>query len=95
MYEPVVVDVRENKTIPVSYEPQPEVSLMDTDADVFHWWSDDGKTLFSLYATRGEKELRLLKIDPDTGSADEIWRRAAIHTSRPAQTTPVAQSPES
>jgi len=79
MYEPVVVDVRENKTIPVSYEPQPEVSLMDTDADVFHWWSDDGKTLFSLYATRGEKELRLLKIDTDTGSADQILEESG-HT---------------
>ena len=72
MYEPIVVDVLEKKVIPVSYKAQPEVSLMDTEDDVLQWWSDDGQVLYSLYAERGEKALRLLKTDPDSGQTEEI-----------------------
>jgi dipeptidyl-peptidase-4 len=72
MYEPIVVDIQERKVIPVSYEAQPEVSLMDTDADVLQWWSDDGRKLYSLFAQRGEKSLRLLDINPENGSAREL-----------------------
>jgi dipeptidyl-peptidase 4 len=72
MYEPIVVDVLEKNVIPVSYKAQPEVSLMDTDDDVLQWWSDDGQVLYSLYAERGEKALRLLKTDPDSGNTMKI-----------------------
>ncbi|NPV63466.1 MAG: prolyl oligopeptidase family serine peptidase [Methanotrichaceae archaeon] len=67
IYEPVIIDVLDKTVLPVSYEPQPEVSLMDTDSDVLQWWSDDGRTLYSLFAERGEKALRLLETDPQTG----------------------------
>ncbi len=72
VYEPVIIDVFEKTVTPVSYESQPEVSLMDTDADVLQWWSDDAKTLYSLFADRGEKALHLLEINPISGQAREI-----------------------
>jgi dipeptidyl-peptidase-4 len=72
IYEPLVVDLQENRVVPVSYKAQPEVSLMDADEDVLQWWSDDGRTLYSLYAERGEKVLRLLKTDPENGETEEI-----------------------
>jgi dipeptidyl-peptidase 4 len=72
IYEPVIVDVLEMRVIPISYESQPEVSLMDTDADVLQWWSDDGQVLYSLYADRGEKALHLLETNPQSGLTGEI-----------------------
>lgn len=72
VYEPVVIDVLEKTVIPVSYKSQPEVSLMDTDADVLQWWSDDGRVLYSLYADRGEKALHLLETNPQNGLTREI-----------------------
>ena len=72
IYEPLVVDLQERRTVPVDYRPQPEVSLMDTEEDVLQIWSDDGQILSSLYAERGEKALRLLKTDPETGKTEEI-----------------------
>jgi len=72
VYEPLAVDIQENRVVPVSYRPQPEVSLMDTNDDVLQWWSEDGKTLYSLYAERGEKSLRLLRTDPENGDTEEI-----------------------
>jgi dipeptidyl-peptidase-4 len=72
IYEPLVVDIRERRAVPIAYQPQPEVSLMDTEDDVLQWWSDDGQTLYSLYAERGEKVLRLLKTDPENGDAEVI-----------------------
>ena len=72
VYEPVVIDVLEKKVIPVSYEPQPEVSLMDTDEDVLQWWRDDGRAIYSLFADRGEKALHLLETNPYDGQTREI-----------------------
>jgi dipeptidyl-peptidase 4 len=72
VYEPVIIDVLEKKVIPVSYEPQPEVSLMDTDEDVLQWWSDDGRVIYSLFADRGEKALHLLETNPHNGQTREI-----------------------
>ncbi|OPY51373.1 MAG: hypothetical protein A4E49_02257 [Methanosaeta sp. PtaU1.Bin112] len=72
MYEPIVIDVQKREVIAVSYQAQPEVSLMDTDDDVLQWWSDDGQALYSLYALRGEKALLLLKTDPANGQTEEI-----------------------
>ncbi|HWQ20766.1 MAG TPA: DPP IV N-terminal domain-containing protein [Methanotrichaceae archaeon] len=72
VYEPVVIDVLEKRVIPVSYKPQPEVSLMDTDSNVLQWWSDDGQALYSLFADRGEKALHLLEINPQNGLTREI-----------------------
>lgn len=72
IYEPVIIDVLERRITPVSHEPQPEVSLMDTDVDVLQWWSDDGQLLYSLYADRGEKGLHLLETDPQDGQTREI-----------------------
>jgi dipeptidyl-peptidase 4 len=72
VYEPVIIDALEKKVIPVSYEPQPEVSLMDTDEDVLQWWSDDGRVIYSLFADRGEKALHLLKTNPQNGQTREI-----------------------
>jgi dipeptidyl-peptidase 4 len=72
VYEPVIIDVLEKKVIPVSYEPQPEVSLMDTDEDVLQWWSDDGQVIYSLFADRGEKALHLLETNPHNGQTREI-----------------------
>jgi dipeptidyl-peptidase-4 len=72
MYEPIVVEVLEKEVIQVSYKAQPEVSLMDTEDDVLQWWSDDGQVLYSLYAERGEKALRLMKTDPASGKTVEI-----------------------
>jgi dipeptidyl-peptidase-4 len=76
MYEPIVVDILERKVIPVSYEAQPEASLMDTDADVLQWWSDDGRTLYSLFAQRGEKSLLLLDINPENGVVGELLKES-------------------
>lgn len=72
MYGPVVVDVAGKKTVAVQSPAQPEVSLMDTEDDVLQWWSDDGRTLYSLYAQRGEKALQLLQTDPVTGKTEKI-----------------------
>jgi dipeptidyl-peptidase 4 len=72
VYEPLIIDVLEKRVIPVSYEPQPEVSLMDTDGDVLQWWSDDGQVLYSLFADRGEKALHLLETNPQNGQTKEI-----------------------
>jgi len=72
MYEPVVVDVTQKKIIAVQSPAQPEVSLMDTEEDVLQWWSDDGLTMYSLYAERGEKALQLLQTDPVTGKTEKI-----------------------
>lgn len=72
MYEPVVVDVAQKKIIAVQSPAQPEVSLMDTEDDVLQWWSDDGRTLYSLYAQRGEKALQLLQTDPVTGKTEML-----------------------
>jgi dipeptidyl-peptidase-4 len=72
IYEPVIVDVLEKRVIPISNESQPEVSLMDTDADVLQWWRDDGQVLYSLYADRGEKALHLLETNPQSGLTGEI-----------------------
>ena len=72
LYKPLIVEVTNKKLIPVSYKPQPEVSLMDTDDDVLQWWSDDGHVLCSLYADRGEKTLHLLETDPQNGQTREI-----------------------
>jgi dipeptidyl-peptidase 4 len=77
MYEPILIDVLEKKVVPISYQAQPEVSLMDTDADVFHWWSEDGKALYSIFAGRGEKFLRLLKVDPEDGSVREMLNESS------------------
>lgn len=72
MYEPVVVDVAGKKIVSVHSPAQPEVSLMDTEDDVLQWWSDDGMTLYSLYAERGEKTLQLLQTDPVTGKTEKL-----------------------
>jgi len=72
MYEPLIFDVAAKRAINVSSPAQPEVSLMDTEDDVLQWWSDDSRTLYSLYAERGEKALKLLKTDPNTGRTEEI-----------------------
>jgi dipeptidyl-peptidase-4 len=72
IYEPLVVDLRERRAVHINCQPQPEVSLMDTEDDVLQWWSDDGETLYSLYSERGEKVLRLLKTDPENGKTEEI-----------------------
>ncbi|OYV15064.1 MAG: dipeptidyl-peptidase 4 [Methanosaeta sp. NSM2] len=72
MYEPVVVDVARKKIIAVQSPAQPEVSLMDTEDDVLQWWGDDGRTLYSLYAQRGEKALQLLQTDPVTGKTEML-----------------------
>jgi dipeptidyl-peptidase 4 len=70
MYEPIVVDVAKKTIIAVQSPAQPEVSLMDTEDDVLQWWSDDSRDLYSLYAERGEKSLRLLQTDPVTGRTE-------------------------
>jgi dipeptidyl aminopeptidase/acylaminoacyl peptidase len=72
MYEPVVVDVAGKKIRAVQSLAQPEVSLMDTEDDVLQWWSNDGRTLYSLYAERGEKALQLLQTDPVTGKTEML-----------------------
>ena len=72
IYEPLVFDLQEGRAVPVDYRPQPEVSLMDTEDDVLQMWSEDGQILYSLYAERGEKALRLLKSSPETGETEEI-----------------------
>jgi len=72
LYEPTVADVLKRETIPVSFQAQPEVSLMDTDEDVLQWWSEDGRILYSLYVQRGEKALFLLKTDPKSGATEKI-----------------------
>jgi dipeptidyl aminopeptidase/acylaminoacyl peptidase len=72
MYKPIVIDVVQKKIIAVQSPAQPEVSLMDTEDDVLQWWSDDGQTLYSLYAARGEKSLRLLQTDPASGKTEII-----------------------
>ena len=72
MYEPLVVDVAGKKIIAVQSPAQPEVSLMDTEDDVLQWWSDDGRTLYSLYVERGEKALQLLQTDPVTGKTEKL-----------------------
>jgi dipeptidyl-peptidase 4 len=72
MYEPVIIDVVQKKITAVQNSAQPEVSLMDTEEDVLQWWSDDGRTLYSLYAERGEKSLQLLRTDPATGKTGKI-----------------------
>lgn len=77
MYEQIVINVSAKKVIPVSYQLQPEVSLMDTDDDVLQWWSTDGQVLYSLYAERGEKALVLLKTDPHNGGTEEILKESS------------------
>ena len=72
MYEPIVVDVVKKKIVAMQSLAQPEVSLMDTEDDVLQWWSDDGQTLYSLYAERGEKALQLLQTDPVTGKTEIV-----------------------
>ena len=72
MYEPLVFDVAARKAVAVNSPAQPEVSLMDTEDDVLQWWSDDSRTLYTLYAERGEKALRLLRTDPQTGRTEEV-----------------------
>lgn len=72
MYEPIVVDVVKKKIVAMQSPAQPEVSLMDTEDDVLQWWSDDGRTLYSLYAERGEKSLQLLQTDPVTGKTEIV-----------------------
>jgi len=77
VYEPVIIDVLEKKVIPVSHEPQPEVSLMDTDEDVLQWWSDNGQVTYSLFADRGEKALHLLETNPQNGQTREILNESS------------------
>ena len=72
MYEPLVVDVARRKIVAVQSPAQPEVSLMDTEEDVLQWWSDDDRTLYTLYAQRGEKALHLLQTDPVTGKTEML-----------------------
>ena len=78
IYEPLVVDLQEGRTVPIDYRPQPEVSLMDAEEDVLQIWSEDGQILYSLYAERGEKALSLLKTDPETGETEEMLEEKGL-----------------
>ncbi|WP_181391243.1 DPP IV N-terminal domain-containing protein [Methanospirillum stamsii] len=72
MYEPVTINVDEKRVVPMKFRAQPEVSMMDTDEDVLQWWDSTGNTTYSLFIERGEKTLRLLAGDSNTGEIREI-----------------------
>ena len=72
MYEPITIDINTKKITKMQFLPQPEVSMMDTDLDVLQWWNSKGNITYTLFLDRGEKTLRLLFGNPDTGGVEEI-----------------------
>lgn len=77
-YHPVIIDTNTRIVTPVQYRPQPEVSLMDTDQNVLEWWDKTGNITYLLYVERGEKTLRLLSADVQTGTVREIKNETGL-----------------
>jgi dipeptidyl-peptidase-4 len=74
MYEPMVLDVVSRKVVPVQHAAYPETLEFDYPP---YYWNKAGNTLYSVYDDRDEKNLHLLKIDPQTGQAKEILNETA------------------
>lgn len=72
LYEPVSIDRKTKKLTKMDYKPQTEISLMDTDQDVLQWWDPSGEKSYSVFYERGEKTIRLLSDDPETGKVTEL-----------------------
>ncbi|MDX8550469.1 DPP IV N-terminal domain-containing protein [Methanospirillum sp. J.3.6.1-F.2.7.3] len=71
-YEPVVIDTRTKQEIFMNCRSQPEVSMMDTDTNLLQWWDQSGNSTYMLFIERGEKMLRLLSGNAQTGVVREL-----------------------
>lgn len=76
MYEPIVIDIPSKKITQLQYQPQPEVSMMDTDINQLQWWNKSGEVIYLLFFDRGEKTIRLISGDPETGTVREILQES-------------------
>ncbi len=72
MYEPVVIDIKKKSVLRGHWKPQPETSMMDTDQYILQWWNKAGTEIYSLFIERGEKTLRFLMENPETGETIEV-----------------------
>ncbi len=68
----VILDVEKGEQIEVDYEPQTDTRgpLPIEIKEV--WWSEDSASINYIFRERGDKALRLLKVNPETGSVRVI-----------------------
>lgn len=71
-YEPVVINILTGTVTRVAGDPQPEVSMMDTEEYLLQWWDETSDTIWSLGIERGEKTISLNREDPHTGSVTRL-----------------------
>ena len=71
VYEPYIIDITSQKTIPIQYEPYQESSLMNS-AD-FVVWSPESDTIYTVFPERGEKTLRVLAENATSGDVREMF----------------------